>query len=166
MMRSFIRGAGIFIVAAGLGVLLAPNAHLLTHQAGEALHEQTRDVLAQAQTFVAGASPTWAAHLATILIIGAASAALLIAYLVVSVPIRLASMQRQIRRQKEEISSLRGELQVSSELLREARRDLQLQRERIAQPSLEAVPPVSARVDRFIFPQGVPDAPPRERRDL
>ena len=122
-MKTFIRTAGIFILALSLGILLAPRAGSMAQLTASALRNQIQSIAAQLQSSMDAAAPGVALHMATILIaLGAVMVASFI-YLLVYVPVRIHSMHREMRRQREQIQAMKSEVHLSSELLLDARRD-------------------------------------------
>lgn len=120
-MKTFIRTAGIFILALFLGIILAPRAHIMANLTGGAFKEQVHAIAIQVQGLVDASSPSVAFHLATILLAAGAVVVIFFIYLLVFVPIRIYSMQREIRSQGEQIQSMKSEIHLSNELLLEAR---------------------------------------------
>jgi hypothetical protein len=149
-MKSIIRSAGIFILAMSLGIILAPRAYNLAHQTGNAFGGQFQAIVAQAQSYIDTASPNLAAHLATSLILMGASAVFLLLYLLVIIPIRISSIQREIRSHGEQIESMKSEIHLSSELFLDARREYKGKSavEKDHEQNVEA----KSRLHRFVFP--------------
>ena len=104
-----------------LGIILAPRAHVLAHLTGGAFREQVHGMATQVQSFVDASSPSFAFHLATLLIAAGAAIVIFFIYLLVFVPIRIYSMQREIRSQGEQIESMKSEIRISNRLMLEAR---------------------------------------------
>ncbi|MHB8653697.1 MAG: hypothetical protein ACYDA9_07450 [Terriglobia bacterium] len=75
----------------------------------------------QVQSFVDASSPSLAFHLATLLIAAGAAIVIFLIYLLVFVPIRIYSMQREIRSQGEQIEAMKSEIRISNRLMLEAR---------------------------------------------
>lgn len=141
-MKTFIRSAGLFILALSLGILLAPRAGGIAQLTGSALLDQIQLISGQIQSSLDAATPGVAIHIATLLLaLGAVIVASFI-YLLVFVPIRIHSMHREIRRQREQIQSMKSEVHLSSELLLDARRDYDMQgmshaQHEVARPRLQ-----------------------------
>jgi hypothetical protein len=127
IMKSLIRTLGIFVVALSLGIFLGPRVESMVQLTGAALQGQVQSGSAQLQSSLDAAAPGVASHLATLLIVlGAIMLSTLIS-LVIFVPLRIHSMKREIRAQREEIQSMKSEIHLSSELLMDARRNYRVQ---------------------------------------
>jgi hypothetical protein len=122
-MKTFIRTAVLFILALTLGILLAPRAGSIAGLTASALGDQIQSMALQLQTSVDALTPGVAIHLATIIIALGAVIVAAFFYLLVFVPLRIHSMHREMRRQREEIQAMKSEIHLSSELLLDARRE-------------------------------------------
>ena len=126
-MRNLARMAGLFILALLLGIFLAPRAQSLAQLTGSALRGQVQAVTLQMQSSMDAAAPDVAVHVATILLVLGAAIVASIVYLLVFLPLRIHSMQRELRSQREQIQAMKSEVHLSSELLLGARREYNLQ---------------------------------------
>jgi hypothetical protein len=125
VMKNFIRFAGISILAMSLGIVLAPRAYSFAQQTSNSFGGQFQALITQAQNFIDNASPSLAAHLATSIILFGIAGIFLIIYLLVIVPIRIHSIQKEIRTHGEQIEAMKSEIHLSSELFLDARREYQ-----------------------------------------
>jgi len=108
-MKSLIRTLGIFVVALSLGIFLGPRVESMVQLTAAAVQGQVQSGSAQLQSSLDAAAPGVASHLATLLIVlGAIMLSTLIS-LVIFVPLRIHSMKREIRAQREEIQSMKSD---------------------------------------------------------
>lgn len=124
-MKNIIRSAGIFILALSLGIVLAPRAYSFAQQTSDSIGGQFQALITQAQNLIDNASPSLAAHVATSLILVGIAGIFLIIYLLLIVPIRIRSIQKEIRNHGEQIEAMKSEIHLSSELFLDARREYQ-----------------------------------------
>ncbi|HEV2348688.1 MAG TPA: hypothetical protein VG028_02470 [Terriglobia bacterium] len=148
-MKTFIRTTGLFILALSIGILLAPRAGSIAQLTASALRNQIHALAGQIQGSLDAAAPEVAVHIATVLIGLGAVGLTLFLYLLVFMPLRIHSMQREMRRQREQLQSMMSEVHLSSELLLDARRDYQAQGETPVQR--ETAP---SRLHQWTVPRG------------
>jgi len=122
-MKSLIRTVGIFVVALSLGIILAPRVQSMVQLTAAAVQGQVQSGSAQLQSSLDAAAPNVASHLATLLIVVGALTLSTLVSLVIFVPLRIHSIQHEIRAQREEIQAMKSEIHLSSELLMDARRN-------------------------------------------
>lgn len=146
-MKSMIRVMTLFFLALVLGVILAPRVYSVAHQTGYSFQGQVNSIILEMQGTAQNISPTAAALAPAILAGAGALAAALFVYLLLFVPYRIYALQRQIRRQGEQIDSLRREIYLSSDLFIDARRNnkAQIENER-------AHADAKSDLRQFIFP--------------
>ncbi|HLY61677.1 MAG TPA: hypothetical protein VKV95_13100 [Terriglobia bacterium] len=147
-MKTFLRMAGVFVLALSLGIFLAPRAGSVAQLTASALGDQIQSIAAQLQSSMDALTPGVAVRVATLLIVLGAVIAGSFLYLLVFVPLRIHFMHGEMRRQREEIQAMKSEIHLSSELLMDARRDYEGQSGKVQQREVAA----RARLRQWTFP--------------
>ena len=147
-MKAFTRTAGVFILALSLGILLAPRAGSVAELTARAMGDQIQSMALQLESSMDALTPGVAIHLATILIVLGGLIVASFFYLLVFVPLRIHSMHREMRRQREELLAMKSEIHLSSELLMDARRDYAGEGGKLPQREASA----RARLRQWTFP--------------